>query len=153
MAQVIYGPNVFPVLQSTVYKHWRKLEALTVLGGLNSSFFIYCCISDGVYRFMPLLLHDRQKMIGDAFTLNWWTVCLVMNLDMCVGNRRLDEWVPLGRFESLEKYGVDTYHSGLHSTVGLDLVHGGDRKITRNQKRKHDAINHVQMVCFNCWST
>jgi len=117
--------------------------------------FIYCRISDGVYRFMPLLLHDRQKMIGDAFTLNWWTVCLVMNLDVCVcvGNRRLDEWVPLGRFESLEKYGVDTYHSGLHSTVGLDLVHGGDRKITRNQKRKHDAINHVQMVCFNCWST
>ena len=23
-----------------------------------------------------------------------------------------------------------------------------DRKITRNQKRKHDEINHVQKVCF-----
>jgi len=61
-------------------------------------------------------------------------------------NRRLDEWVPLSRFESLEKYCIDTYHNGLHSAAGLDLVNSGDRKITRNQKRKHDAINHVQTV-------
>lgn len=65
---------------------------------------------------------------------------------VCAGNRRLDEWVPLSRFESLEHYGIDTYHGGLHSAVGLDLVNSGDRKITRNQKRKHDAINHVQTV-------
>jgi len=65
---------------------------------------------------------------------------------MCAGNRRLDEWVLLSRFESLDKYCVDTYHNGLHSAVGADLVVGGDRKITRNQKRKHDAINHVQTV-------
>lgn len=29
-----------------------------------------------------------------------------------------------------------------------DLLSQSDRKITRNQKRKHDEINHVQMV--NC---
>ena len=27
-----------------------------------------------------------------------------------------------------------------------------DRKITRNQKRKHDEINHVQKVCFCVYS-
>lgn len=76
-------------------------------------------------------------------------LCAVaMSLHAFAGNRRLDEWVSLSRFESLDKYGVDTYYNGLPSAVGLDLVHGGDRKITRNQKRKHDAINHVQMVCF-----
>lgn len=29
---------------------------------------------------------------------------------------------------------------------GSGLVPGGDRKITRNQKRKHDEINHVQQT-------
>ena len=65
---------------------------------------------------------------------------------MYAGNRRLDEWVPSSRFESLEKCCVDTYHNGLHLPVGLDLMNSGDRKVTRNQKRKHDAINHVQTV-------
>lgn len=27
-----------------------------------------------------------------------------------------------------------------------DLLNQSDRKITRNQKRRHDEINHVQMV-------
>ena len=30
-----------------------------------------------------------------------------------------------------------------------DLTDGTDRKITRNQKRKHDEINHVQKVRIN----
>lgn len=29
-----------------------------------------------------------------------------------------------------------------------DLLNQSDRKITRNQKRRHDEINHVQMVTF-----
>lgn len=29
-----------------------------------------------------------------------------------------------------------------------DLLNQSDRKITRNQKRRHDEINHVQMVIF-----
>lgn len=29
-----------------------------------------------------------------------------------------------------------------------DLLNQSDRKITRNQKRRHDEINHVQMVKF-----
>ena len=31
-----------------------------------------------------------------------------------------------------------------------DLTDSSDRKITRNQKRKHDEINHVQKVCSPC---
>lgn len=30
-----------------------------------------------------------------------------------------------------------------------DLLNQSDRKITRNQKRRHDEINHVQMVNLN----
>lgn len=29
-----------------------------------------------------------------------------------------------------------------------DLLNQSDRKITRNQKRRHDEINHVQMVTY-----
>jgi len=85
--------------------------------------------------------HNRKRR-RELMCVHTACVCV------CAGNRRLDEWVPQSRFESLEKYGIDTYHNGLHSAVGLDLVEGGDRKITRNQKRKHDAINHVQTVLF-----
>ena len=76
-----------------------------------------------------------------------WMVCCSLEA-ACAGNRRLDEWVPASRFESLEKYCVDTYNNGLHSAAGLDLINSGDRKVTRNQKRKHDAINHVQTVMY-----
>jgi len=72
----------------------------------------------------------------------------VIVVGSCVwpGNRRLDEWVPSSRFESLDKYCLDAYNNGVQSAAGLDLASSGDRKVTRNQKRKHDAINHVQMV-------
>jgi len=37
----------------------------------------------------------------------------------------------------------------------LDLLNQSDRKITRNQKRRHDEINHVPMVkiihCITVW--
>lgn len=59
-------------------------------------------------------------------------------------NRRLDEWITIDRFESLKKI-IDTSRSdALRSS--MEPVDGPDRKITRNQKRKHDEINHVQRV-------
>lgn len=58
----------------------------------------------------------------------------------------MDEWVALERFVSLEKITEVTSHSNDQLSTGIELVDGGDRKITRNQKRKHDAINHVQKV-------
>jgi len=50
-------------------------------------------------------------------------------------NRRLDEWVLRDR--------VMASYDGMEAENGHDLG-DSDRKITRNQKRKHDEINHVQ---------
>ena len=51
-------------------------------------------------------------------------------------NRRLDEWVLRDRIM------VST--DGYVAENGHDMIGDSDRKITRNQKRKHDEINHVQ---------
>eukprot|EP00096_Caligus_rogercresseyi_P013964 TRINITY_DN6526_c0_g1_i1.p1 TRINITY_DN6526_c0_g1~~TRINITY_DN6526_c0_g1_i1.p1 ORF type:complete len:428 (-),score=133.27 TRINITY_DN6526_c0_g1_i1:441-1724(-) len=48
-------------------------------------------------------------------------------------NRRLDEWVPRSRIRSSND-----------SEINQESLEGNERKITRNQKRKHDEINHVQ---------
>ena len=59
-------------------------------------------------------------------------------------NRRLDEWVQIDRFNLSTK--IDDQQSKVKDlTINLtDLADRTDRKITRNQKRKHDEINHVQ---------
>merc|ERR1712130_966011 len=54
-------------------------------------------------------------------------------------NRRLDEWVPRDRI-MVETSSYDGLEQGEN---GHELAET-DRKITRNQKRKHDEINHVQ---------
>merc|ERR1719244_680381 len=51
-------------------------------------------------------------------------------------NRRLDEWVLKDR--------IMLGYDGFEAENGHDLMGDSDRKITRNQKRKHDEINHVQ---------
>ena len=57
-------------------------------------------------------------------------------------NRRLDEWVPMERVDLQQK--DDSVHVPiLEERVDID---GPERKLTRNQKRKHDEINHVQKV-------
>ena len=57
------------------------------------------------------------------------------------GNRRLDEWVPQERVDRTRVV------PETESKPILDVIEGeSDRKITRNQKRKHDEINHVQKV-------
>ncbi|XP_056262505.1 histone acetyltransferase KAT8 isoform X3 [Pseudoliparis swirei] len=59
-------------------------------------------------------------------------------------NRRLDEWVGKARL-ALTKTVKDAVRKGAEIGIVGDL--GGEqpeRKITRNQKRKHDEINHVQ---------
>ncbi|CAG2103728.1 unnamed protein product [Medioppia subpectinata] len=40
--------------------------------------------------------------------------------------------------------GVETPAKGAHICCNNDTIDGTDRKITRNQKRKHDEINHIQ---------
>ncbi|XP_017782134.1 PREDICTED: histone acetyltransferase KAT8-like [Nicrophorus vespilloides] len=64
-------------------------------------------------------------------------------------NRRLDEWVPRGRIMS-SRFNMDgskvndkTWKE--RPPVVTDLLSDStDRKITRNQKRRHDEINHIQ---------
>ncbi|KAL3274825.1 hypothetical protein HHI36_019608 [Cryptolaemus montrouzieri] len=66
-------------------------------------------------------------------------------------NRRLDEWVPRGRImssrfnmtEGGQKINPDKVWKD-RPVVNDLLSDSTDRKITRNQKRRHDEINHIQ---------
>ena len=60
-------------------------------------------------------------------------------------NRRLDEWVDIERFDLSSKL-EDPQKIKDVTIMMTDLSDGTDRKLTRNQKRKHDEINHVQKV-------
>jgi len=60
-------------------------------------------------------------------------------------NRRLDEWVTKDKILSTKENINDTHFGKGEKVSSLDLLlEQSDRKITRNQKRKHDEINHVQ---------
>ncbi|KMQ94180.1 putative histone acetyltransferase myst1 [Lasius niger] len=58
-------------------------------------------------------------------------------------NRRLDEWVPRDRIMSSRFDMSEIERHDRNSGTDL-LADSSDRKITRNQKRRHDEINHVQ---------
>uniref|UniRef100_A0A3P9HI96 Histone acetyltransferase n=1 Tax=Oryzias latipes TaxID=8090 RepID=A0A3P9HI96_ORYLA len=58
-------------------------------------------------------------------------------------NRRLDEWVGKSRL-ALTKTVKDAVRKSTEVGGVGDLGDQPERKITRNQKRKHDEINHVQ---------
>lgn len=62
-----------------------------------------------------------------------------------VVNRRLDEWVGKARL-ALTKTAKDAVTKIAEGGGGGELGEQPERKITRNQKRKHDEINHVQKV-------
>ncbi|XP_071488156.1 histone acetyltransferase KAT8-like [Diadema antillarum] len=53
-------------------------------------------------------------------------------------NRRMDEWI------GKEKVNIQQLPQERQKLEMGDLFDDSDRKITRNQKRKHDEINHVQ---------
>lgn len=55
-------------------------------------------------------------------------------------NRRLDEWVDRDRF-NLTSSQTEEMKNPMAQTDCIEL---SDRKITRNQKRRHDEINHIQ---------
>jgi len=73
-------------------------------------------------------------------------------------NRRLDQWVTKDRIKKIppeelieyqkQKSNIATTTIPIADTTNGNLVVGAtgdsDRKITRNQKRRHDEINHVQ---------
>lgn len=57
-------------------------------------------------------------------------------------NRRLDEWVTIDRFDLTRQPRITNGESSGECTPTTDC--GESRKLTRNLKRKHDEINHVQ---------
>ncbi|XP_075215478.1 males absent on the first [Lycorma delicatula] len=59
-------------------------------------------------------------------------------------NRRLDEWVPRERIMSSRFDLSDQQQWKTSDRNSVDLLDQSDRKITRNQKRRHDEINHIQ---------
>lgn len=65
-------------------------------------------------------------------------------------NRRLDEWVPrsrvmISRFQLGEGQKISDDKTWKNRSLVTDLLSDNtDRKITRNQKRRHDEINHIQ---------
>lgn len=65
-------------------------------------------------------------------------------------NRRLDEWVPRDRIMS-SRFDMSEIERHDRNSGSDLLADSSDRKITRNQKRRHDEINHVQKVdiCIN----
>ncbi|KAL1117698.1 hypothetical protein AAG570_004013 [Ranatra chinensis] len=58
-------------------------------------------------------------------------------------NRRLDEWVPRDRIMN-SRFDMSEQQWKNSERNPVDLLDQTDRKITRNQKRKHDEINHIQ---------
>jgi Histone acetyltransferase (MYST family) len=60
-------------------------------------------------------------------------------------NRRLDEWVQKHRIMN-SRFDMSEQHWKNKENQAIDLLDQSDRKITRNQKRRHDEINHVQKV-------
>lgn len=63
-------------------------------------------------------------------------------------NRRLDEWVGKARL-ALTKTVKDAVRKSTEIGGVGDLCEQPERKITRNQKRKHDEINHVQKASLS----
>lgn len=75
------------------------------------------------------------------FVIYWVTSLFRLTLV----NRRLDEWVGKARL-ALTKTVKDAVRKSTEMGGIGDLGEQPERKITRNQKRKHDEINHVQKV-------
>ena len=58
-------------------------------------------------------------------------------------NRRMDEWVGIDRIDIIQG-SIDETPKDQDSM--LETLNGRERKVTRNLKRRHDEINHVQKV-------
>lgn len=95
---------------------------------------------------------DISDLLFTGTSVEKWGIsadesCLVFSSPLCAVNRRLDEWVGKGRL-ALTKTVKDAVRKSVEEGGG-ELGDQPERKITRNQKRKHDEINHVQKVAEN----
>lgn len=55
----------------------------------------------------------------------------------------MDEWIPVGRVD-VKRGVVEETPKEMDTMLEIN---GRERKVTRNLKRKHDEINHIQKVC------
>ena len=81
--------------------------------------------------------------VNKGLTWNLWEFKQMLNIQIkyfIPVNRRLDEWVSDVR--------VDVFKTSIPEEKLEEKSdnEGPERKLTRNQKRKHDEINHVQKV-------
>lgn len=90
---------------------------------------------------LVLCLYTRALQVCVVFT-DLLSTCFALSITV---NRRLDEWVGKARL-ALTKTVKDAVRKSVEEGGGGELVDQPERKITRNQKRKHDEINHVQKV-------
>ena len=67
----------------------------------------------------------------------------IIKLSVLLVNRRMDEWVNVDRIDLAEGAIEDTPKEDSL----LDTLNGRERTVTRNIKRRHDEINHIQKVC------
>lgn len=92
----------------------------------------YCFVKklDGEWV-LSEIIHSRKQADG--------TVDYYVHYQGC--NRRLDEWVPQSRVDKTKPI-PEIDNKPVADFINIDGE--TERKITRNQKRKHDEINHVQ---------
>lgn len=92
----------------------------------------YCFVQklDGDWQ-LSEIIHSRKQADG--------TVDYYVHYQGC--NRRLDEWVPQSRVDKTKPIPeIDSKPVSEYTSIDGD----SERTLTRNQKRKHDEINHVQ---------
>ena len=75
------------------------------------------------------------------------TICIITckYIIFFLVNRRMDEWVSTDRINMSQ--GV--IEDGNKDDPMLESLNGRERKVTRNLKRRHDEINHIQKVSNN----
>jgi len=83
--QVFYGLDAFPVIQSSVSRHWKECKALTLTSGLASS-FLHLLLDSwqkdqcSLYASSPdsstSIWHNMiQKYV--THTKGWWVACFI----------------------------------------------------------------------------
>lgn len=97
---------------------------------------------------MLISFHTPLLLLSSTSLYRFFLLLLQSSLYLSPGpvvNRRLDEWVGKARL-ALTKTAKDAVTKIAEGGGGGELGEQPERKITRNQKRKHDEINHVQKV-------
>lgn len=104
----------------------RNQDTKIIINGLY-----YCCRSDGTTHIAEVIQRRINASRGNCHEY-------YVHYRGC--NRRLDEWVDASRIDTI-KMVVETNTTIAKPGENNENV---DNRMTRNQKRKHDEINHVQ---------